>query len=67
MEFQRGAANARKARMCEPCQKKRHTECEQEIAVREYREVWELNRDGFDMTYPIIPFCGCYRTTDIHV
>jgi hypothetical protein len=65
VKFGRGVQNAIKARKCEPCQNRRHTDCEQELAVHEAREVgWdpESNFGPID-----IPFCACYSETDLHI
>jgi hypothetical protein len=65
--LRRGAKNAAKARMCEPCQHRRHTDCLQEDAVRKNRDQRELANDGFSTEKVDIPFCACYSTTDVHI
>lgn len=60
MKFGRGVQNAVKARKCEACQNRRHTDCEQELAIKEAREGdWDPSSN--------IPFCACYSETDIHI
>lgn len=65
MKFGRGMQNAIKARKCSACQNRRHTDCEQELAVQASREVgWDPESSFGPVT---IPFCACYSETDLHI
>lgn len=65
MKFGRGIKSAIKARTCEACQGRCHTDCEQELAIQEAREIgWDPGAASGPIN---IPFCACYSETDLHI
>jgi hypothetical protein len=66
LQFNRGAANARKASMCGPCRNRRHIDCTQENAFRINSENRMFGEDDTPNRVDV-PYCTCYSQTDLHV